>query len=197
METRRADAEPKAVAGAVRELSSLLMPFRNEPDLYFVRATMACSESTGNRESILNDILTSLKLRTPGGHYISDSVADQLVLKSKVEFDLARYQDAMSDADAAIRINYSRADNPFNDGNVKPNQPATPCAWTQSDFEKLAHLFPKDYRPPLYLEHVSKPRTVHPADTHTISSARGLSILRPSVRRRRYSPGLISGRRPT
>jgi tetratricopeptide (TPR) repeat protein len=73
------------------------------------------------------------------------------VLKSKVEFDLGRYQDAMTDADAAIRIDYTRADNLFNDGNVKPNQPATPCAWTQSDFEKLARSFPKDYRPPLYL----------------------------------------------
>lgn len=73
------------------------------------------------------DIVTSLKIRTPSGTYIYDSVADQLVLKSKVEFDLARYQDAMNDVDAAIRIDYTRAEQLFNDGNVKPNQPAPPC----------------------------------------------------------------------
>jgi hypothetical protein len=69
-----------------------------------------------------------------------------------MEFDLGRYQDALNDIDTAIRTNYDSAENVFNDGNVKPNQPvASLCSFAMKDWNALVERFPKDYRPSLYV----------------------------------------------
>jgi tetratricopeptide (TPR) repeat protein len=142
--------DQKVLANAVRDITSLIQQFPNEPDFYFLRATVSC-QINGSKDTILNDIATSLKLRTPGSTYLYDSVRDYHTLKAKVEFDLGRYLDAMNDLDAGIRTEYGSAEHVFNDGNAKPNEPtATLCAWKPSDLDILANRFPKDYRPPLY-----------------------------------------------
>ena len=65
---------------------------------------------------------------------------------------LGRYADALNDLDAGIRIEYQNADDVFSNGNVKPDEPtAIPCMWSQADVNKLAELFPKDYRTSLYV----------------------------------------------
>jgi len=142
--------DPKILIGAVRDITSLIQQYPNEPDFYFLRATASC-QINGNKDAILNDIAMSSKLRIPGNTYVYDSARDHYTLKAKVEFNVGRYEEAMSDLDASIREDYSSAEQVFNDGNVKPNQPtATPCAWTTTDLNTLANRFPKDYRPPLY-----------------------------------------------
>ena len=134
----------------MRDITSLIQQYPNEPDFYFLRATVSC-QINGNKDAILNDIAMSSKLRIPGNTYVYDSARDHYTLKAKVEFNVGRYEEAMSDLDASIREDYSSAEQVFNDGNVKPNQPtATPCAWTTTDLNTLANRFPKDYRPPLY-----------------------------------------------
>jgi hypothetical protein len=143
--------DPKVLAGVIRELTMLIERFPDEADLYFFRATMSC-QNNGARESTLNDVMTAMKLRPTRASIVSDSERDELTLKSKVEFDLGRYEDAMTDVDSAIRAEYDNADHVFNDGNAKPNESASsPCAWAMNDLNKLAQLFPNDYRPPLYL----------------------------------------------
>jgi tetratricopeptide (TPR) repeat protein len=142
--------DPKVLATAVRSMTSLIQQYPNESDFYFLRANVSCMVH-GNKDETLNDVGMSLKLRAPGKTYIYDSPRDAYTLKAKVEFDLGRYEDAMSDLDAAIRVDFTNAAQVFNDGNVKPNQPtATPCAWTSADINTLAGRFPKDFRPPLY-----------------------------------------------
>lgn len=142
--------DPKVLADVVRDISTFIQRDPTDPDFYFLRATVSC-QIHGDKNALLNDIDQSVKLRTPGKFYVYDSLTDHYALKARVEFDLARYQEAMNDLDAAIRIDYTKAPQLFNDGNTKPNQPtATPCVWKQADFNTLARLFPKGYRPSLY-----------------------------------------------
>jgi len=135
----------------LRDVTSFIQKDPTDPDFYFLRASVSCLVN-GDKNAILNDVVMSIKLFAPDKTYVYDSLRDHYALKAKAEFSLGRYQDAMTDLDASIQVDYSNAEQVFNDGNVKPNQPtATPCAWTQTDLNTLARLFPKDYRPSVYL----------------------------------------------
>ena len=143
--------DPKTLAGVVRDVTSFIQKDPTDPDFYFLRASVSCLVNS-DKNAILNDVVMSIKLFAPKKTYVYDSLRDHYALKAKAEFSLGRYQDAMTDLDASIQVDYSSAEQVFNDGNVKPNQPtATPCAWTQTDLNTLARLFPNDYRPSLYL----------------------------------------------
>lgn len=143
--------DPKVLDGIVKDLTSFIQRDPSDPDFYFLRATVSCLIN-GDKNAILNDVGTSIKLFSPGKTYVYDSLRDHYALKAKIEFLLGRYQEAMTDLDASIQVDYSSAEQVFNDGNVKPNQPAaTLCAWTQTDLNTLARMFPKDYRTSEYL----------------------------------------------
>lgn len=143
--------DTKTLASVVQNLTSIIQQDANDPDLYLLRATVSC-QINGNKDGILRDIETSVRLWTPGSGSAYDSLRDHYTLKAKVEFDAGRYQEAMSDLDESIRLNYASAEQVFNDGNVKPNQPTvTPCVWTQNNLTTLSRLFPKDYRTSVYI----------------------------------------------
>lgn len=103
------------------------------------------------KEAILNDINAAIRLWKPHENSAFDSLRDHYALKAKIDFLLGRYTDSLNDLDAGVRINYDSADDMFNNGNVRPDQPTEmACMWSQADVNKLAGLFPNDYRTSLY-----------------------------------------------
>ena len=143
--------DPSVLATTLREITSFIQQDPTDTDFFFMRATVSCEIAGSNKEAILRDIDTSIKLWKPNENSAFDSLGDHYAVKAKVEFLLGRYADALNDLDAGMRIDYGRAEQMFNNGNVKPDEPtAIPCMWSQADVNKLAELFPKDYRASLY-----------------------------------------------
>jgi tetratricopeptide (TPR) repeat protein len=144
--------DPSVLATAVREITSFIQRDPTDTDFFIMRATVSCEIAGSNKEEILKDVNTSIKLWKPNENSAFGSLKDHYAQKAKVEFLLGRYADALNDLDAGTRIDYDRAEQMFNNGNVKPDEPtATPCVWSQADVNKLAELFPKDYRTSLYV----------------------------------------------
>ena len=144
--------DPSVLATALREITSFIKQDPTDTDFFFMRAIVSCEIAGSNKEGILRDIDTSIQLWKPNENSAFDSLRDHYAGKAKVEFLLGRYADALNDLDAGIRIDYGRADQVFNNGNVKPDEPtAIPCMWSQADVNKLAELFPKDYRTSIYV----------------------------------------------
>ena len=144
--------DPSVLATTLREITSFIQQDPTDTDFFFMRAMVSCEIAGSNKEAILRDIDTSIKLWKPNVNSAFDSLTDHYAQKAKVEFLLTRYADALNDLDAGIRIDYGRADQIFNNGNVKPEEPTSiPCMWSQADVNKLAVLFPNDYRTSLYV----------------------------------------------
>ena len=144
--------DPSVLASAVHEITSFIQKDPTDSDLYFMRATVSCEIAGSNKEAMLSDVATSMKLWRPGDDTAFDSLTGHYAAKAKIEFLLARYLEAMNDLDAGIRIDYGSAENLFNNGNAKPDEPiAMPCMWSRADVNELTELFPKDYRPSLYV----------------------------------------------
>ena len=144
--------DPSVLATTLREITSFIQQDPTDTDFFFMRATVSCEIAGSNKEAIFRDIDTSIKLWKPNENSAFDSLRDHYAGKAKVEFLLGRYADALNDLDAGMRIDYGGAEQMFNNGNVKPDQPtAIPCMWSQADVNKLAELFPKDYRTSLYV----------------------------------------------
>jgi tetratricopeptide (TPR) repeat protein len=144
--------DPSVLATALREITSFIQQDPTDTDFFIMRATVSCEIAGSSKDAILRDIDTSIKLWKPGENSAFDSLIEHYGQKAKVEFLLGRYADALTDLDAGMRINYDRAEQMFNNGNVKPDEPtAIPCMWSQADVNKLAELFPKDYRASLYV----------------------------------------------
>jgi tetratricopeptide (TPR) repeat protein len=143
--------DPSVLATALREITSFIKQDPTDTDFFLMRATVSCEIAGSSKEEILRDINTSIKLWKPDQNSAFDSLGNHYAQKAKVEFLLGRYADAMNDLDAGMRTDYSGAERMFNNGNVKPDEPtAIPCMWSQPDVNKLAELFPKDYRTSLY-----------------------------------------------
>ncbi|HWZ46078.1 MAG TPA: tetratricopeptide repeat protein [Candidatus Saccharimonadales bacterium] len=144
--------DPLVLTSVLSDLTFFIQQAPTDTDLFIMRATVSCEIAGSNKEGILRDIDTSIKLWKPNENSAFDSLRDHYVQKAKVDFLLGRYADALNDLDAGMRIDYGRADQMFNNGNVKPDEPiAIPCMWSQADVNKLAELFPKDYRTSLYV----------------------------------------------
>ena len=144
--------DPSVLATALREITSFIQQDPTDTDFFIMRATVSCEIAGSSKEAILKDIDTSIKLWKPDQNSAFDSLINHYAQKAKVEFLLGRYADALNDLDAGIRIDYGRAEQVFNNGNVKPDEPtAIPCMWSQANVNKLAELFPKDYRTSLYV----------------------------------------------
>lgn len=144
--------DPSVLASVVREITSFIQKDPTDTDSYFMRATVSCEIAGSSKEAMLSDVGTSMKLWKPNEGSAFDSLMDHYAAKAKIGFLLARYAEAMNDLDAGIRIDYSSAENLFNNGNAKPDEPiAMPCMWSHTDVNKLAELFPKDYRTSLYV----------------------------------------------
>jgi tetratricopeptide (TPR) repeat protein len=144
--------DPTVLATALRGLTSFIQQDATNPDFFVMRANVSCEIPGSSKEGILRDIEMSIKLWKPSGGSAFDSLAGHLGQKAKVEFLLGRYVDALNDLDAGMRIDYGRADQMLNNGNVKPDEPiSSPCMWSEADVNKLAELFPKDYRTALYV----------------------------------------------
>jgi tetratricopeptide (TPR) repeat protein len=145
--------DPKLVASiVVREVTKFVEQNSNDTDFYLLRATFSCQIPGNDKEAILNDVATSIRLWKQSENNVFASLKNHYVLKAKIEFLLRRYTDAMSDLDAAIRFDYASADQLFNNGNVKADEPPpTECSWARADLTMLSHLFPNDYRTSLYL----------------------------------------------
>jgi tetratricopeptide (TPR) repeat protein len=166
--------DPSVLASVVRRITSFIQQDATDSDLYLLRATVSCEIAGSSKEGMLSDVATSVKLWKPDKNNVYDSLRDHYALKAKIEFLLARYADAMNDLDAGIRIDYDSAEDMFNNGNVKPDEPiAMPCMWSQADVSKLTELFPKDYRTSLYagLYLLEFTRFIYDADYQPISKA--------------------------
>jgi tetratricopeptide (TPR) repeat protein len=134
------------------DITSFIQQDPTDTDFYLLRATVSCEIAGSNKETMLNDINTSIKLWKPNENSAFDSLRNHYALKAKIDFLLGRYADALNDLDAGMRIEYDSADDMFNNGNVKPDEPtAMLCMWSQADVKKLAELFPRDYRTSLYV----------------------------------------------
>lgn len=144
--------DPSVLASAFSDITSFIQQDPTDSDFFIMRATVSCEIVGSSKEAILRDIATSIKLWKPNENSAFDSLRDHYAQKAKVEFLLGRYADALNDLDAGMRIDYGRAEQMFNNGNVKPDEPtAIRCMWSQADVNKLAELFPKDYRTSLYV----------------------------------------------
>jgi len=144
--------DPSVLASGLRDITSFIQQDPTDTDLYFLRATVSCQIAGSNKDAMLNDVNTSIKFWKPNQNSAFDSLRNHYALKAKIEFLLGRYADSLTDLDAGMRIDYDSADDMFNNGNVKPDEPtAMPCMWSQADVNKLAEQFPKDYRTSLYL----------------------------------------------
>src|SRR5215467_1061595 len=144
--------DPAVLAAALRKITSIIQQDPTDTDFFVMRATVSCEIPGSNKEAILKDIDTSIKLWKSHENSAFDSLRDHYAHKAKVEFLLGRYADSLNDLDAGTRIDYAQAAQMFNNGNVKPDQPTTiPCEWSQADVNKLKELFPKDYRTWLYV----------------------------------------------
>ena len=141
-------AKPETIRAAVDELSSLIKEFPQQPDFYFLRATLACAISTPT--NTLSDLTQTTSLIRQGKATFFDQTRDIYSAKAKAEFRLARYTEALQDLDSAIKVDYDLADNAFSDGGVALRTKPDPCAWTLPDFEVFAKLMPADYRPALF-----------------------------------------------
>jgi tetratricopeptide (TPR) repeat protein len=144
--------DPSVLATTLREITSFIQKDPTDTDFFFMRATVSCEIAGSNKEAIVRDIDTSIKLWKPNENSAFDSLKYHYAGKAKVEFLLGRYADALNDLEAGMRIDYGWTEQMFNNGNVKPDEPtAIPCMWSQADVNKLAELFPKDYRTSLYV----------------------------------------------
>ena len=124
--------DSSVLATALRGITSFIQQDPTDTDFFFMRATVSCEIAGSNKETILRDIDTSIKLWKPNENNVFDSLRDHYAQKAKVEFLLGRYADALNDLDASLRIDYGRAEQMFNNGNVKPDEPmAMPCMWSQ------------------------------------------------------------------
>jgi len=152
LEKKLNSKDPSVLASVLSDLTSFIQQAPTDTDLFIMRATVSCEIAGSNKEAIFRDIDTSIKLWKPNENSAFDSLRDHYAQKAKVEFLLGRYADALNDLDVGMRIDYGRAEQMFNNGNVKPDEPtAIPCMWSQADVNKLAELFPKDYRTSLYV----------------------------------------------
>ncbi len=144
--------DPSVLASALSDITSFIQQDPTDTDLFNLRATISCEIAGSNKEVMLNDIKTSIKLWKPNEDSAFYSLKNHYALKAKIDFLLGRYADALNDLDAGMRIDYADATEMFNNGNVKPDEPtAMPCMWSQADVNKLAELFPRDYRTSLYV----------------------------------------------
>ncbi len=140
------------LTSALREITSFIQQDPTDTDFYLLRANVSCQIAGGNKEAMLNDVNMSIKLWNPNENSAFDSLNNHYALKAKIDFLLGRYADSLNDLDAGMRIDYDSADDMFNNGNAKPDEPTSmPCMWSQADVSKLAELFPRDYRTSLYV----------------------------------------------
>jgi tetratricopeptide (TPR) repeat protein len=145
--------DPSVLATTLHEITSFIQQDPTDTDFFIMRALVSCEIAGSNKEAILKDIDTSVKLWKPNENSAFDSLRDHYTQKAKVDFLLGRYVDALDQLDAGMRIDYVSASRMFSiNGNVKADQPtAVPCMWSLADVNKLAELFPTDYRTSLYV----------------------------------------------
>jgi tetratricopeptide (TPR) repeat protein len=144
--------DPSVLASVVSDITSFINQDSTDTDLYFFRATVACQVPGSNRDLMFRDISNSIKLWKPNENSAFDSLRNHYAMRAKIEFLLERYADAINDLDAGIRIDYERAADMFDNGSIKLDEPtAMPCMWSHADVNKLAELFPRDYRTALYV----------------------------------------------
>jgi tetratricopeptide (TPR) repeat protein len=146
----RADkSKPETLRAAIAELNALIKEYPQQPDFYFLRAGLSCAIGATPAD-MLADLAKTTSLTNQGNAPLLDQKRDILSAKAKAEFRLGKYQDALQDLDAAVKIDYDLADSAFNDGTVTLHTKPDPCVWTLPDFEAMAKQLPADYRPPLY-----------------------------------------------
>lgn len=143
--------DPVVLASASRQLTAFIQQDPSDSDFYLLRATVSCEIAGANKAEILSDISKSIQLWNPKGGSAFDSLSSHYAMKAKVEFLMGRYGDALNDLDSGMNLNFENADDMFNNGNVKPNEPISmPCMWSQADVIKLTDANPKDFRTSLY-----------------------------------------------
>ena len=141
--------DSKTLAPAIEELSRLIRLEPTNSDFYLLRATLSCYNGA-NSPKILNDLAQSILLHSRSTSTAEPTLRTHYALRAKVKFDSGHFEDSMNDLDAAIKEDYSTAEDAFNDGKTKPSTITQPCVWAQPDLDSLEQRFPKDYRPPLY-----------------------------------------------
>jgi len=142
---RVSSKDPTVLASSLREITCFIQRDPNDSDLYLIRATVSCQTADGNKDAVVTDVVTSIRLWKPGDGSAFQSPADHYALKVKIDFLLGRYGDALNDLDQGMRIDYDKADDMFNNANVKPDEAISmPCMWSQVDLDKLAATFPKE-----------------------------------------------------
>src|SRR5438552_3465579 len=57
--------DPNVLASVARELTTFIQQDPADTDLYFLRATVSCQSGSGNKEAMLNDVATAIKLWKP------------------------------------------------------------------------------------------------------------------------------------
>jgi tetratricopeptide (TPR) repeat protein len=99
---------------------------------------------------VSDDITQSIALHNSAKPTDNPNLKNHYALRAKMALVDGRYEDAMRDLDAAIKEDYSGAEDVFNDGKTDPSTTTRKCQWTQPDLDGLAKRFATDFRPPLY-----------------------------------------------
>jgi hypothetical protein len=90
------------LTSALREITSFIQQDPTDTDFYLLRATVSCQIAGENKEAMLNDVNTSIKLWNPNENSAFDSLNNHYALKAKIDFLLGRYADALNDLDAGM-----------------------------------------------------------------------------------------------
>src|SRR5579859_4129958 len=82
--------DPLVLASVLSDLTSFIHQAPTDTDLFIMRATVSCEIAGSNKEGMLRDIDTSIKLWKPDENSAFDSLRDHYAQKAKVEFLLGR-----------------------------------------------------------------------------------------------------------
>jgi len=120
-------------------------------DALFLRATInLCILDNRDYPAILRDINASISThQSDRNDNIYSDLTDHYSLSGKVKMLLGQRKEALSDLEAAMKINLSRADKIFNVSGTEPTRTSNACEWNLGDFDALISAFPNDYLPVL------------------------------------------------
>lgn len=137
---------------AIVDLNRFLKAHPNSSDAYLMRATVnICMLDGHDYAAALADVDTAItKHKSSRTASMYSNLADFYSLRSRLNFSLGHFREAMSDLDAAMKEDYGSADKVFNSAAVAPERTAKPCSWSLSDFDVLKSSFPVDYRPRMF-----------------------------------------------
>ena len=139
---------PESIPPAIKDLDELIAEEPQRSDFYLIRAELSCYNHAPARD-IIDDVDKSIAAyRRDSSSYAN--LQGHYAVRAHAQLDAGQFEQAVRDLDAALREDYQRGYEIFNDGGADPRKTKVACAWSLPDFDTLQTKFPKDSRPLLY-----------------------------------------------